>query len=144
MRRNVALKKLRQAEADDLFWFYSYAQDNHLSLTDAGDALGVSGTDAWNIMMGRFPDYAQAVSMIRAKRRSAKGSEAEATGFVETSTAHGQPGMRLCRGVPEAGVHLRRIADREDGMPGAMEGHAQHRVCEGVRDPSGPAGLCRV
>jgi hypothetical protein len=86
MRRNVALKKLRQAEADDLFWFYSYAQDNHLSLTDAGDALGVSGTDAWNIMMGRFPDYAQAVSMIRAKRRSAKGSEAEATGFVEPST----------------------------------------------------------
>ena len=35
LRRNVSLKLLRQADSDDVFWFYSFAQDNGMSLSDA-------------------------------------------------------------------------------------------------------------
>lgn len=86
MRRNVALKLMRQVEADDVFWFYSFAQDNRLSLSDAGDALGVSGTDAWNILMGRAPDYATAGARIRDVKQRVVSVPASAKTFAPTST----------------------------------------------------------
>ena len=86
LRRNVSLKLLRQADSDDVFWFYSFAQDNGMSLSDAGDALGVSGTDAWNIIMGRATDYAIAVARIRDMKQRVTSEPSTSKMFVKTST----------------------------------------------------------
>lgn len=86
LRRNVSLKLLRQADSDDVFWFYSFAQDNRMSLSDAGDALGVSGTEAWNILMGRASDYAIAVARIRDMKQRVLAEPSTSKTFIKTST----------------------------------------------------------
>lgn len=84
LRRNVALKTISQTDSDDIFWFYSFAQQNRMGLVDAGEYLGMSTQEAWNVIMGRSSDYGSALVRIREMKRtmtSIKGNP-----FFETST----------------------------------------------------------
>jgi len=73
LRRNVELKRCSQTDADAIFWFYSYAKDSHMGLSDAGAILQTSPTAAWNIIMGRATEFSAAITRIKEVKSTVSG-----------------------------------------------------------------------
>ena len=86
----VAAKRLSEADAELVFWFYSYGQDNRFTYKQLGEAIGMSQTVAYHIVKCDYAaSYKNIVAeILKLKKHVEEESKKKAIGFVETKTAH--------------------------------------------------------
>lgn len=92
----IAAKRLNEAEAELVFWFYSYGQDNGFSYRQLGEAIGMSQTVAYHIVKCDYAaSYKNIVAEIaKLKKHVDEESKRKSIGFVETKTS--QDIFRVC------------------------------------------------
>ena len=81
--------RLSEDEAELVFWFYSYGQDNRFTYKQLGEAIGMSQTVAYHIVKCDYQaSYKNILPEIaKLKKHVEEDSKRKAIGFVETKTA---------------------------------------------------------
>lgn len=96
LRTLVAAGRLSESDAELVFWYYNYGQDNRFTYRQLGEAIGMSQTVAYHIVKC---DYAASykniiAEILKLKKHVEEESKKKAIGFIETRTA--QEIFRAC------------------------------------------------
>jgi len=86
LNRLVANGELDEEARADVWWFYAYAQENNMTIEEAGRAINASASTAHRIFTGTYgAKYDALVDAIRKFRtlQAARGNRKK-IGFIET------------------------------------------------------------
>ena len=96
LRTLVAAGSLSEDDAELVYWFYSYGQDNRFTYKQLGEAIGMSQTVAYHIVKSDYQaSYRNIIPEIaKLKKHVEADAKRKAIGFVESKTA--QEIFRAC------------------------------------------------
>ena len=67
IRQSVEMQRLSEADGEEIFWLYSYAQEYHLKERDLADKVGLDATTLYRVFRGNYgaASWANVVKAIR-------------------------------------------------------------------------------